>query len=149
MNLLLFYGSSDFWKIKGGRRVKICLKNGDNPYIGVSLVMYGFCSNNATFLTSVSFMFIFVSTPFDNWDSYYFESNLSLVLLIKVFLRKKACNVVLQSSKLEDIILPQDFIFAFTPHFIGMILPKKILWKVVECVYRKGFQNLRILWYLF
>ena len=118
-------------------------------------IYWGFISNvwilqnNATFLTSVSFMFIFVSTPFDNWDSYYFESNLSLVLLIKVFLKKKACNVVLQSSKLEEIILPQDFIFAFMPYFIGLILPKKILSKVVECVYRKGFQNLRILWYLF
>ena len=39
--------------------------------------------NLCSFLT-LSFMFIFLLTPFDTSDCCYFESNLSLVLLIKV-----------------------------------------------------------------
>ena len=48
-----------------------------------TLVMYGFCSNNALYSAGLSFMFIFLLTPFDTKDC-YFQSNLSLVLLIKV-----------------------------------------------------------------
>ena len=48
-----------------------------------SLVMWKFCSNSA-----LVFMFIFLLTPFETWDCYYFESNVSLVLLIKVLLIK-------------------------------------------------------------
>ena len=32
--------------------------------------------------------------PFDTWDCYYFESNLSPILQIKVLLMKKACIVL-------------------------------------------------------
>ena len=46
-------------------------------------------------------MFIFLLTLLDTSDCYYFESNLSLVLLIKVSC-KKTCNVVSQSSKHRD-----------------------------------------------
>ena len=53
--------------------------------------MYGFCSSNALYSASLSFrMFIFILTPFDTSDCYYFGLNLSLVLLIKVFFYKKA-----------------------------------------------------------
>ena len=34
-------------------------------------------------------MFVFLLTPFDTWDCYYFESNLRLVLLIKEVLIQK------------------------------------------------------------
>ena len=51
------------------------------------LVMYGFCWNNVLYITILSF--IFFLTAFDTKGCYYFESNLSLVLLIKVSLTKK------------------------------------------------------------
>ena len=39
--------------------------------------MYGFCSSNALYSTSLSFrMFIFLLTPFDTWDCYYFGSKI-------------------------------------------------------------------------
>ena len=70
-------------------------------------------------------MFIFLLTPFDTRDYYYFKSNLSLLLLTKVFLTKNTCNVVLQSSKHEEITLPEEFMVAFILYFIGAILSKK------------------------
>ena len=55
-----------------------------------SLEVYGFCNNIALYSASLSFvMFIFLLTPFDTKGSYYSESNLCLVLLIKVFFYKK------------------------------------------------------------
>ena len=68
------YGSP--YKRGGGRGIKHCF----------SLVMYGFCSSSALYSASFSFkMFIFILTPFDTWDCYYFGLNLSLILLLKVF----------------------------------------------------------------
>ena len=59
-------------------------------------LMYEFYSNNAIYPESISLAIFFsFLTPFDTRDGYYFESNLSLVLLIIVFLIKKTCNVVL------------------------------------------------------
>ena len=89
--------------------------------------MHRFCSNNALYSANLSFMFIFFFffTPFDTKDCNYFESNLSLVLLIKVFLTKKACNVVWKPSKHEEITFPKEFIFGFIPYFVGVILSKK------------------------
>ena len=70
--------------------------------------MYGFCSSNALYWESPSLrIFIFILTPFDAWNCYYFGLNLSLVLLIKVF-------------------------FVFNRYFIGAILSKKVLPKVRE-----------------
>ena len=43
-------------------------------------------------------LFTILLTPFYTKD-YCFESNLRLVLLKKVFITKKACSVVLKSSK--------------------------------------------------
>ena len=40
-------------------------------------------------------------------------------MLIKVFLLGKACKVVLQSSKHEEMSFPDEFIFVFSPYFIG------------------------------
>ena len=58
----------------------------------LALVMHGlFCNNN--------FLNPFCSS---------FESNLNLVLLVKVFLTKKACNVVLKSFEHEEIILRHE-----------------------------------------
>ena len=40
--------------------------------------MYGFCGNNGLYSATLSFTIcIFLLTSFDNWDSYYFEWNLS------------------------------------------------------------------------
>ena len=50
-----------------------------------SLVMYGFCSSSAFDSAVPSFMFIFLLTSFDAINSYYFKSNPSPVLFIKVF----------------------------------------------------------------
>ena len=50
-------------------------------------------------------------TPFD--ARYYFKSNLNLLLLINFFLTKKACHVVMQSSKYEEITFPHAFTFTF------------------------------------
>ena len=60
-----------------------------------SLVMYGHCGNKALYSASLSLMFIFLLTPFDTRDCYSFKSNVRLVLHIKMFLTRKACNVVL------------------------------------------------------
>ena len=49
----------------------------------------------------------------------FFESNLSLVLHVKVFLAKEACNVILQTCKQEEITFPRTFISWFIPYFIG------------------------------
>ena len=50
--------------------------------------MRGFRRNNALYTISHSFMFIFLLTPFDTKNCYDFESNLCVVLLMKVFLTK-------------------------------------------------------------
>ena len=59
-----------------------------------SLKIYGFCSSNALYLESLQSISTRMFDTFDNWDHYYFESNPSLELLIKVFFSKKACNVL-------------------------------------------------------
>ena len=56
--------------------------------------MYLFCSNNVLYSAILSFtMFIFLLSLFDTQDCYYFKSNISQMLLIKVLVFKKACNV--------------------------------------------------------
>ena len=43
-----------------------------------SLIRYGFCGSNVLYSAGLSFrMFIFLLTPFDTWDCYYFRLNLS------------------------------------------------------------------------
>ena len=71
----------------------------------------------------------FLLTSFAARD-YYFESNHSLVLLMKVFVTKKACIVVLLSSKHEEMTFPREFIFVFIQYLIGAISSEKILSKV-------------------
>ena len=51
-----------------------------------SLKIYGFCSSNALYPESLPSISTRMFDTFDNWDHYYFESNFSLELLIKVFL---------------------------------------------------------------
>ena len=78
-------------------------------------------SNNALCSACLSFtMFIFLLTPFGTWD-YYFRSNLSLMLLIK-----KACNVVFQSSKDEELSLSHEFFL------IAIRLPHGQLWAILK-----------------
>ena len=68
---------------------------------------------------------LFISiTHFDTKDCYYFKSNLSLVFLIKVFL-KRSCNVVLKPSKHKEITFPSEFVFVFISYFIEGILSKE------------------------
>ena len=126
--------------------------------------MYGFCSNNALYKSFICNLYF----SFNTWYCYYFESNLSLVLHKKVLLiAKKACNIVLQSSKHEEITYLYEFIFVFTSYIIGAILLEKCCrkwgvrkkcFKVGGCphkgiVYRTGSSNLlhtiRLFWIIF
>ena len=79
--------------------------NGEVTYRGgtlycFSLKIYGFCSSNALYLESLQSISTRMFDTFDNWD-HYFESNLSLELLIKVFLYKKALFLSLLKKKKE------------------------------------------------
>ena len=86
------------------------------------LKIYGFCSSNALYLESLQSISTRMFDTFDNWDHYYFESNLSLELLIKVFLYKKhVTNVLSYSSKKKERNLPHEIIFVFIWYFIGAI----------------------------
>ena len=66
-------------------------------------------------------MFIFLVTPVDTLNCYYFESNVSLI--------NKACHIVLKPSKHKEITFPHEFLFVFIPFIIRMILLKNIVEK--------------------
>ena len=107
-----------FWKIiEGGKRsqdffVKIWW---GNPYRrgvyirgGVSSASHWYCVD---FIAIIVFtqqvlhlqcLFFFL-TLYNIWGCYYFESKLMLVMLMKMLLIKKICNVVLYSSEHEEI----------------------------------------------
>ena len=86
---------------------------------------YGFSSSNALYSASLSFiLLLFLLITFDTWD-FYFESNLSLVLLVKVLLIKRACKVLLYSPKHEEITFLHNSIFVFILYLIEAILSKK------------------------
>ena len=65
---------------KGGSRfscknrgLSIKGRGGGSGKQSLSLIMYGFCSSNAPHSARFSFgFFIFLMTPFDTWDCYYF-----------------------------------------------------------------------------
>ena len=102
---------------------------------GVIHIGLGFWSNNALYSASLSFiMFIFLLTPSDAKDYYYFESNLSLVLLIKVFLTKKSSKHEERTFRHEEITFcheeitfRHEFIFVFISYFIGEILSQNFV----------------------
>ena len=85
--------------LKNHKRVgsSFLVKMGNSLYRGMykewgkhcfSLIIYAFCCGNALCTESLSSrMFTFLLIPFGTWDRYYFGSNLSLVLLIKVLLK--------------------------------------------------------------
>ena len=64
-----------------------------------SLKIYVFCSNNALYSESLQSISTRMFETFDSWDHYYFESNLSLELLIKVFFIKKHVTFFLSLLK--------------------------------------------------
>ena len=70
-----------------------------NYYKKQRTIMYIFCGNNAIYLANISFMFIFLLTPFNSRDSYFCKLKLSLVLLMKGYRTKKyvMCSVVYQT----------------------------------------------------
>ena len=88
----LLLGELRFLKIhRMGGGSRISYKNGGkgDEYC-FPLMINGFCSSNALYSRSLSLaMFIFLLTPFDTLNCYYFKSNLSQVLHIKVLLIKK------------------------------------------------------------
>ena len=113
----------------------------------------GFCSNHAFYSLSLLFTFTFFKTRFDSGD-YYFELNLSL-LLLKSVAYKKAYNFVLQSSKHKEITFPHDFIFSFIPYVLGATSSKNVVksgvsgkkknrgnWPYSGVVYSKGVVHL-------
>ena len=96
----LFIGGWDFWNIiEGGSRFSWwgCLKKGEQCF---PLVMHGFCSNDAIYSASLSFtLFIFLLTLFDTFSCYYFKSDLSLLMHVKVLFIKK--HIILFCSLLN------------------------------------------------
>ena len=92
--------------IKGGR-VKHCFP----------LIMYGFCSSKTLYWASLPFgTSIFFDSFWYIWDCYYFKSNLSLVLLIKVLLIKKAWR-----NKFATWV----YFWVYLGYFIMVVLLKK------------------------
>lgn len=77
--------------------------------------MYDFYSNNALHSASRSFtMFVFPLTFFDTCDSYYFESNLSVVFFIE-----KDVTLFCSLLKMNKITFLHYFVLAFGSYFIG------------------------------
>ena len=89
-----------------------------------SLKIYVFCSNNALYSESLQSISTRMFETFDSWDHYYFESNLSLELLIKVFFIKKHVTFFLSLLKKEERTLPHEIIFVFIWYLTGAILSK-------------------------
>ena len=71
-------------------------------------------------------MFIFLFIPFSTKDCSFLKSNLCMLLLVKVFLTKKAHNFILKSTKREERTFPLEFVFVRIPNFIGVILSKNV-----------------------
>ena len=99
---------------KGGSRFPS--ENGGSSYRGLSiegggggggkhcfsLIRYKFFSSNALYFISFSFkIFIFLLTPCDTFDCYYFGPNLSQVLLIKVLFIKKHVTLFFSLLKMK------------------------------------------------
>ena len=79
-----------------------------------------------------NFFFYNVYYSFNSFDTkacYYFEPNISLVLLIKVFLTKKMeCNYILKSFKHEEITSSFEsfFFFLFSPNTLKRYRQKHV-----------------------
>ena len=88
------------------------------------LMMYWFYSDNALCFSFT--VFIFLLSPFDTWDRYYFESSLSVLMYIKVLLKKKHKILFYNLLNMEK----QFCLMCLFPCW----LPKKInqKWKVGE-----------------
>ena len=82
----------------------------------------------------IIFTFNFYS---DTRDCYYFESNISLVFLIKKLLIKRMqhCFVVFQTWR-NDLVCASWVYFSVYPYFIGTITAKKPLSKVEVLEYK-------------
>ena len=90
--------------------------------------MYGFCSSNALYSASVLFrMFSFILTPFDT--CYNLRLNLSLVLLIKVFLIKKHVPLFLSLPKKRNNFSTWIYFCVYLV-FLWSDIVKKVLPKV-------------------
>ena len=93
-----------------------------------SLKIYGFCSSNALYLESLQSISTRMFDTFDNWDHYYFESNLSLELLIKVFLYKTHVAFFLSLLKKRKKFATWNYfcvhlVFHWS-HIVKIFLPK-------------------------
>ena len=62
------------------------------------------------------------------------------MLFIKVLFTKKACSVVFQSSKNEEMTLLHEFIFVFIQYFSGAT--KSLVYKIQKggCLSKGGFK---------
>ena len=92
------------------------------------LVLYRHCGNNALFLASLSFMFVFFLTSFNTIDCYYFKSNLRLVWcsLLTCFLQK-SCNLFLYSIKRQEIPFLVDKFFILSFKRSKILVNRKLL----------------------
>ena len=89
-----------------------------------SLKLYGFCSSDALYSESLPSISTRMFDTFDNWDHYYFKSNLSLELLIKVFLYKKHVTFFLSLLKRKKEICHMKLFLCSSGTSLGAILSK-------------------------
>ena len=75
--------------------------------------MYGFLSSNALYSASLWFRMFFFFTPSDTSGSYYFELNISQVLLVKVLFIKKHATLFFSLLGWRNIIAPSLFLCLF------------------------------------
>ena len=64
-------------------------------------------------------MFIFLLTPFDARNCYCFESNLSLMLLIKVLLSKKCVTLLCSLLNMKKQFFLMSFFFFWKKGSVG------------------------------
>ena len=104
-----------------------------------------FCGIKTLYAANLSF-----TNPFNTWDCYYVKSNVNLVKHTKLLLLKKECNVVLYSSKREEITLPHKFILCLPRTSLGRYCCQRWgVWKkykvgmaIYESCLKKGDSNL-------
>ena len=73
-------------------------------------------------------MLIFILTPFDTWDFYYFGLNFSLLLLIKIFFIKKHVTLFFRNNFATWIYFCVYLVFHWND-IVEKILPKVGAWK--------------------
>ena len=88
-----------------------------------SLKIYGFCNSNALYSESLQGISTRMFNTFDNWD-HYFESHLSLKLLIKVFFIKKHVTLFLSLLKMKKELCNMKLFLCSSDFSLGRFCQK-------------------------